>query len=317
MCRYSKSINQENNVKQRTIKKEIQTTGVGLHTGKKVTLTLKPAGDNVGVIYRRTDLSPAIDFLVNPDSVRDTQLCTCLVNSDNIRISTVEHLNAALAGLGIDNLIIEVNAPEIPIMDGSSSPFIYLLLEAGIQEQSSLKKFIKIKDVVRVENGDKWAEVRPYSGFNIDFTIDFGHPAMSEGHRRYQVDFSSKNFIKEISRARTFGFMHDIEQLQANGLCLGGSLDCAIVLDDYHVLNEDGLRYPDEFVRHKILDTVGDLFMSGNNMIGQVVCYKSGHALNNQLLRTLMNTQSAWEYVTFEENEEIPVALSELSLALA
>lgn len=304
-------------MKQRTLKNKIQTTGVGLHTGKKVTLTLRPAPDNTGIIYRRTDLNPAVDFPVDAKSVRDTMLCTCLVNENNVRISTVEHINAALAGLGIDNIIIEVDAPEIPIMDGSASPFIYLLLDAGIAEQDAPKKFLRVKQTVRVENGDKWAEIRPYSGFKLDFTIDFNHPAIDGGSQRYQMDFSSESFIRQISRARTFGFMRDIEMLQSKGLCLGGSLDCAIVVDDYRVLNEDGLRFDDEFVRHKMLDTIGDLYMCGHNMLAEVVCYKSGHALNNQLLLALLANQEAWEFVTFDDTQAVPVALTNQSLVLA
>jgi len=304
-------------VKQRTLKNQIQATGVGLHTGKKVTLTLRPAPDNTGIIYRRTDLEPAVDFPVDAKSVRDTMLCTCLVNENNVRISTVEHINAALAGLGIDNIIIEVDAPEIPIMDGSASPFIYLLLDAGIAEQTAAKKFLRVKETVRVENGDKWAEIKPHNGFKLDFTIDFNHPAINGSSQRYQMDFSTESFVRQISRARTFGFMRDIEMLQSKGLCLGGSLDCAIVVDDYRVLNEDGLRFEDEFVRHKMLDTIGDLYMSGYNMLAEVVCYKSGHALNNQLLQALLAKQDAWEFVTFDESEAVPLALAEQSLVLA
>lgn len=303
-------------MKQRTLKNKIQTTGVGLHTGKKVTLILRPAPDNTGIIYRRTDLNPPVDFPVDAKSVRDTMLCTCLVNENNVRISTVEHINSALAGLGIDNIIIEVDAPEIPIMDGSASPFIYLLLDAGIVEQTAPKKFLRVKKTVRVEKDDKWAEIRPYTGFKLDFTIDFHHPAIDGSSQRYQMDFSSEAFIRQISRARTFGFMRDIEMLQSKGLCLGGSLDCAIVVDDYRVLNEDGLRFEDEFVRHKMLDTIGDLYMCGHNMIAEVVCYKSGHALNNQLLQALLNEQEAWEFVTFEDNQTVPLALGTQSLVL-
>lgn len=304
-------------MKQRTLKQKIQTTGVGLHTGKKVTLTLRPAPDNTGIIYRRTDLNPPVDFPVDAKSVRDTMLCTCLVNENNVRISTVEHINAALAGLGIDNIIIEVDAPEIPIMDGSASPFIYLLLDAGISEQTASKKFLRVKELVRVEKDDKWAEIRPYSGFKLDFTIDFHHPAIDSSSQRYEMDFSSESFIRQISRARTFGFMRDIEMLQSKGLCLGGSLDCAIVVDDYRVLNEDGLRFEDEFVRHKMLDTIGDLYMCGHNMLAEVVCYKSGHALNNQLLQALLAKQEAWEFVTFTDEQVVPVALGTQSLVLA
>lgn len=304
-------------MKQRTLKKTIQATGVGLHTGKKVTLVLRPAPENTGIVYRRTDLNPHVDFPVDAKSVRDTMLCTCLINEDNIKISTVEHINSALAGLGIDNLLIEVDAQEIPIMDGSASPFIYLLLDAGIVEQQSLKKFLKVKETVRVENGDKWAEIRPYNGFKLDFTIDFQHPAIDNSTQRYQLDFTSESFIRQISRARTFGFMRDIEALQSKGLCLGGSLDCAIVVDDYKVLNEEGLRFQDEFVRHKMLDTIGDLYMCGHNMIAEVVCYKSGHALNNQLLQALLAKQKAWEFVTFTDEDVVPVALETQSLVLA
>lgn len=294
-------------MQQRTLKKQISTTGVGLHTGKKVTLTLRPASENVGIIYRRTDLNPVVDFSLNAYSVRDTMLCTCLINETGIKISTVEHINAALSALGIDNLIIEVDAPEIPIMDGSASPFVFLILEAGIEEQKATKKLIKVKETVRVEMGDKWAEIRPYNGFKVDFTIDFSHPVIDSTSKQFIIDVSSQSFMRDIGRARTFGFMKEIEMLQAQGLCLGGSLDCAIVVDDYQVLNQDGLRFENEFVRHKMLDTVGDLFMCGHNMLAEVVCYKSGHALNNQLLRALLEKQSAWEYVTFDEKENQPV----------
>lgn len=296
-------------VKQRTLKRSVQTTGVGLHTGKKVVLTLRPAPENTGIVYRRTDLIPPVDFSVNAKSVQDTMLCTCLINEDNVRISTVEHINAALAGLGVDNIIVEVDAPEIPIMDGSASPFVYLLLDAGIEEQNAPKKFVLIKETVRVEKEDKWAEIAPYNGFKIDFTIDFNHPAIDASSQRYQLEFSSEEFIRQISRARTFGFMRDIEYLQSQGLGLGGSLDCAIVIDDYRVLNEEGLRFEDEFVRHKMLDTIGDLYMCGHNIIGVVTAYKSGHALNNQLLQALLDNESAWEFVTFNDEHSVPVAL--------
>ncbi|CAK8744057.1 UDP-3-O-acyl-N-acetylglucosamine deacetylase [Sodalis praecaptivus] len=255
-------------IKQRTLKRIVQATGVGLHTGKKVTLTLRPAPANTGVIYRRTDLNPPVDFPADVRSVRDTMLCTCLVNEHDVRISTVEHLNAALAGLGIDNIIVEVDAPEIPIMDGSASPFVYLLLDAGIEELNCAKKFLRLKQAVRVEDGDKWAELAPYNGFTLDFTIDFKHPAIDASSQRYFLNFSAESFVRQISRARTFGFMRDIEYLQSRGLALGGSFDCAIVVDDYRVLNEDGLRFEDEFVRHKMLDAIGDLFMCGHNIIG-------------------------------------------------
>ncbi|MDU6502757.1 MAG: UDP-3-O-acyl-N-acetylglucosamine deacetylase [Klebsiella pneumoniae] len=282
-------------IKQRTLKRIVQATGVGLHTGKKVTLTLRPAPANTGVIYRRTDLNPPVDFPADAKSVRDTMLCTCLVNEHDVRISTVEHLNAALAGLGIDNIIVEVDAPEIPIMDGSAAPFVYLLLDAGIDELNCAKKFVRIKETVRVEDGDKWAEFKPYNGFSLDFTIDFNHPAIDASTQRYTL----------------------IEYLQSRGLCLGGSFDCAIVVDDYRVLNEDGLRFEDEFVRHKMLDAIGDLFMCGHNIIGAFTAYKSGHALNNKLLQAVLAKQEAWEYVTFEDDAKLPMAFRAPSMVLA
>jgi len=304
-------------IKQRTLKRIITATGVGLHTGKKVTLTLRPAPANTGVIYRRTDLNPPVDFPADAKSVRDTMLCTCLVNEDNVRISTVEHLNAALAGLGIDNIVIEVNAPEIPIMDGSAAPFVFLLLDGGIEESNCAKKFLRIKETVRVEDGDKWAEMRPYNGFSLDFTIDFQHPAIDSSTQRYSLDFSAESFVNQISRARTFGFMRDIEYLQSKGLCLGGSFDCAIVVDDYKVLNEDGLRFEDEFVRHKMLDAIGDLFMCGHNIIGAFTAFKSGHALNNKLLQAVLAKESAWDLVTFEDEAQLPVAFKAPSTVFA
>lgn len=232
-------------------------------------------------------------------------LCTALVNDQGIKISTVEHINAALSAFGLDNIMIEVNAPEIPIMDGSSSSFIYLIIEAGIEEQNAPKKFIKIKETVRVEGEDgKWAEIAPATRFSLSFKIEFKHPAMKPEFDFYKLDFSTKNFIDNISRARTFGFLKDIDYLRSNGLCLGGSLDSAIVLDDYGILNPGGLRFEDEFVRHKILDAVGDLYMCGYNIIGAYSAYKSGHALNNTLLQKVLNTQTAWEYFTVENKEE-------------
>ncbi|MGP1931172.1 MAG: UDP-3-O-acyl-N-acetylglucosamine deacetylase [Arsenophonus sp. ET-YP4-MAG3] len=295
-------------IKQRTLKRIVQATGIGLHTGKKVTLALRPAPANTGVIYRRIDLNPPVNFLAEAKSVRDTMLCTCLVNENDIRISTVEHLNAALAGLGIDNIIVEVDAAEIPIMDGSAAPFVFLLLDAGIEELNSNKKFLRIKESIRVTASDKWAELIPYNGFSLDFTIDFNHPVINSTTQRYKLDFSEKSFIRNISRARTFGFIRDIEYLQSKELCLGGSFDCAIVIDDYRVLNTDGLRFEDEFVRHKTLDAIGDLFMCGHNIIGAFTAYRSGHSLNNKLLRAVLEVESAWDIVTFEDESEMPIA---------
>lgn len=294
-------------IKQRTLRQAAKVTGIGLHSGKKVTLTLRPAPANTGIIYARTDLDPIVYFPASADSIRDTTLCTCMINDDGVRISTVEHLNAAMSALGLDNLIVEVNAPEIPIMDGSSSPFIYLLLDAGIEEQNAPKKFIRIKENVRVEEGDKWAEFKPYSkGLKLDFTIDFTHPMITKEVRNYKMEFSAQDFIQKLSRARTFTFMKDVEYLQSIGLALGGSLDNAIVLDEYRILNEEGLRFKDELVRHKMLDAVGDLFMCGYNILGDFKAYKSGHGLNNKLLRAVLANENAWEFVTFEEKEQVP-----------
>jgi len=290
-------------IKQRTLKSTVKATGVGLHSGDKVTIVLRPAPVNSGILFRRMDLHPPVDIPARPDWVRDTMLCTCLINDEGQRISTVEHLLAAVAGMGIDNLVIEVNAAEIPIMDGSASPFVFLLQSAGIEEQGAPKRFIRVTKPVRFEDGDKWAELRPYDhGFKIDFRIDFDHPAMEGRNQQVQTEFSSQWFMKEISRARTFGFMRDIEYLQARNLALGGSLENAIVLDEYRILNEDGLRYEDEFVKHKVLDAVGDLYLGGHAILGELRAFKSGHALNNGLLRTLLADESAWEMVTFEED---------------
>ncbi|OBT07337.1 UDP-3-O-[3-hydroxymyristoyl] N-acetylglucosamine deacetylase [Vibrio sp. UCD-FRSSP16_10] len=304
-------------IRQRTLKEIVKTTGVGLHSGRKVTLTLRPAAANTGVIYRRTDLDPAVDFPADANSVRDTMLCTALVNDEGVRISTVEHLNAALSGMGIDNIIIEVDAPEIPIMDGSASPFVYLLQSAGIETQNAAKRFIRIKKPVRVEDGDKWAELVPYNGFRLDFEIEFEHPAIDSDEQHMLFDFSSKSFVKEISRARTFGFMRDIEYLQSQNLCLGGSFDCAIVLDEYRILNEDGLRFSNEFVTHKVLDAIGDMYMCGSPIVGELRAFKSGHGLNNQLLRAVLADQEAWEWATFEETAGSPVAFAEPNMVLA
>lgn len=294
-------------IKQRTLKQAAKVTGIGLHSGKKVTLTLRPAPANTGIIYARTDLDPVVYFPASADAIRDTTLCTCMINDGGVRISTVEHLNAAMSALGLDNVIVEVDAPEIPIMDGSASPFIYLLLDAGIEEQNALKKFIRIKENVRVEEGDKWAEFKPYSkGLKLDFTIDFTHPMITSEVRNYKMEFSAQNFIQNLSRARTFTFMRDVEYLQSIGLALGGSLDNAIVLDEYRILNEEGLRFKDELVKHKMLDAIGDLYMCGYNILGDFKAYKSGHGLNNKLLRAVLANENAWEFVTFEDKEQVP-----------
>lgn len=292
-------------IKQRTLKQSISATGVGLHQGNKVNLVLRPAAPNTGIVFRRTDCSPMVDIKVQPEFVRDTQLCTCLINENDVRISTVEHLLAAISALGIDNLVIELDSHEVPIMDGSAHPFIYLMQTAGIEEQQAAKRFIRVKKPIRVEEGDKWAELLPHHGFHIDFEIDFDHPVISETKQTFSMDFSSQAFIRDISRARTFGFMKDIEYLRENNLALGGSMENAVVLDEYRVLNQDGLRYDDEFVKHKVLDAIGDLYMAGHSILGRLSAYKTGHALNNKLLVTLMQNQQAWEFVTFEAEEEV------------
>jgi UDP-3-O-[3-hydroxymyristoyl] N-acetylglucosamine deacetylase len=295
-------------IKQRTIAKSISSIGVGLHKGEKVTLTLRPAPDNTGIVFRRVDLNPAVDFKIRPELVGDTVMCTCLIDDNGIRLSTTEHLMAAIAGLGIDNLLVEVDAAEIPIMDGSANPFVYLLLEAGVVEQKQAKKFIRIKKPVRVEDGDKWAEFRPHHGFRIDFEISFNHPVIAESRQHVRMDFSAASFIKEISRARTFGFLQDIEYLRANRLALGGSMDNAVVLDEFRVLNQDGLRYDDEFVKHKILDAIGDLYMAGYSILGEFKAFKTGHALNNQLLCAVLAEQENWEFVTFDKPAQMPIS---------
>ena len=294
-------------IKQRTLKNVIRATGVGLHTGEKVYLTLRPAAPNTGIIFRRVDLDVPVEIPATPENVGDTTLSTSLMK-DGVRISTVEHLLSAMAGLGIDNAYIDLNAPEVPIMDGSAGPFVFLIQSAGIEEQNAAKKFIRIKKSVKVEDGDKWVHFTPFNGFKVGFTIDFEHPAFTNEHQKAEVDFSTTSFVKEISRARTFGFMSQIETLRANNLALGGSLDNAVVMDDYRVLNEDGLRYMDEFVKHKILDSIGDLYLLGHSLIGEFSGYKSGHALNNQLLRSLLAQKDAWEEVTFDDPADAPIS---------
>lgn len=294
-------------LKQRTIKKVISATGVGLHTGDKVTLTLRPAAPDTGIVFCRVDLPQPVEIKVQPDFVTDTRLCSALEHN-GARIATIEHLLSALAGLGVDNIIVDLTAAEVPIMDGSSGPFVYLLQSAGIVEQQALKKFIRIKKSVEVHSGDKWVRFDPYFGFKIDFTIDFDHPVFEHSSQNVKIDFADNSYIKEVSRARTFGFMHEVEYLRSNGLARGGSLDNAIVLDEYRIINTDGLRYDDEFVKHKVLDAIGDLYVLGHPLIGAFSAHKSGHAMNNQLLRTLLADADAWEYATFERIEEAPDA---------
>ncbi len=294
-------------IKQRTLKNTIRATGVGLHTGDKVYLTLRPAEANTGIRFRRVDLENPVTIEATPQNVGETMLSTTLVAGD-VKISTIEHLLSAFAGLGIDNAIIDVSAAEVPIMDGSAGPFVFLLQSAGVEEQDSPKQYIRIKRSIRVEDGDKWAAFDPFDGFKVTFTIDFEHPAFEEHVKTATMDFSSTTFVKEVSRARTFGFMKDIEMLRQNNLALGGSLENAIVVDDDKVINEDGLRYADEFVKHKILDAIGDLYLLGHSLIGEFTGYKSGHGLNNKLLRALLNDKDAWEMVTFDDEESAPIS---------
>jgi UDP-3-O-[3-hydroxymyristoyl] N-acetylglucosamine deacetylase len=291
-------------IKQRTLKNIIRATGVGLHTGDKVYMTLRPAAPNAGIVFRRTDLNPPVDIHARPDCVGDTRLSTTLVKGD-VRVSTVEHLLSAMAGLGIDNAIVELSAPEVPIMDGSAGPFVFLLQSAGIEEQNAAKRFIRIKKPVKVQEGDKWASFEPFEGFKVGFSIEFNHPIISKRTSRAEIDFSTTSFVKEVSRARTFGFMRDIEMLREHNLALGGSMDNAVVLDDYRVLNEDGLRYEDEFVKHKILDAIGDLYLLGHSLIGAYHAHKSGHELNNKLLRTLIADPAAWEEVVYKDDPAV------------
>ena len=302
-------------IRQRTLKNIIKATGVGLHTGEKVYLSLRPAAPNTGIVFRRVDLPEPVDIPATPQNVGETTLSTTLIR-DGIKVSTVEHLLSALAGLGIDNVYIDISAAEVPIMDGSAGPFVFLIQSAGVEEQNAAKRFIRIKKPVKVQDGDKWAMFEPYEGFKVSFTIDFDHPAFSEDSQSATIDFSSTSFVKEVSRARTFGFMRDIEALRKRKLALGGSMDNAIVVDNYRVLNEDGLRYSDEFVKHKILDAIGDLYLLGHSLIGSFTGFKSGHGLNNQLLRQLLSQPDAWEAVTFENEQVLPICYSQLAGAL-
>lgn len=291
-------------IRQRTLKNSIKATGIGLHTGQKVYMTLKPAAANTGIVFRRTDLDPMVDIPAKALNVVDTTLSTNL-SCNGVRVATVEHLLSALAGLGIDNVIVELSAEEVPIMDGSAAPFVFLVQSAGIEEQDAPKQFIRIKKEVSVSNDGKTATFKPFNGFKVGFCIDFDHPAFASRNKEASLDFSSTSFVKEVSRARTFGFMRDIEYLRSQNLVLGGSFDNAIVVDDYRVLNDEGLRYDDEFVKHKILDAVGDLYLLGKSLIGEFYGYKSGHYLNNMLLRKLLETEDAYEVVTFEDAEEV------------
>ena len=294
-------------IKQRTLKNVIRATGVGMHTGDKVLMTLRPAPVNSGIVFRRVDLDPVREIKAEPHNVGDTALSTTLVR-DGVRVATIEHLMSALAGLGIDNLYVDLSAAEVPIMDGSSGPFAFLIQSAGIAEQSAAKRFVRIKKTVEVREDDKWVRFEPFEGFRVNFTIDFDHPVIRSHSCTADLDFSTTSYLKEVARARTFGFMRDIEYLRQRNLVLGGSLDNAVVLDDYRVLNDNGLRYEDEFVKHKVLDAIGDLYLLGCSPIGAFVGFKSGHELNNQLLRTVLADRSAWEEVCFDSESTAPIS---------
>lgn len=291
-------------MKQRTLKNIIRATGVGLHTGEKVYLTLRPAPANTGIIFKRVDLEVPVEIAARTENVGDTRLSTTLIK-EAVRISTIEHLLSALAGLGIDNAYIDLSASEVPIMDGSAGPFVFLIQSAGIEEQNVPKKYIRIKRPLQVQQGDKWARFEPFDGFKVSFQINFNHPVFKRQPQYVEIDFSKTSFVKEVSRARTFGFMQEVELLRENQLALGGSLDNAIVMDDYRILNEDGLRYEDEFVKHKVLDAIGDLYLLGYSLVGAFSGYKSGHELNNTLLRTLLANQSAWEMVSDDNTRKV------------
>jgi len=294
-------------LRQRTLKTAIRATGVGLHTGEKVYMTLRPAAENSGVTFRRVDLDQPVDIPADATLVGETMLGTTLIK-DGVKVATVEHLMSALAGLGIDNLNVDLSAPEVPIMDGSAGPFVFLLQSAGIEEQHAAKKFVRIKKKIRIEEDDKWAEFKPFNGFKVNFDISFNHPVFNKLSQSASIDFSSTSFLKEVSRARTFCFLRDVETLRARNLTLGGSMDNAIVLDDYRILNEDGLRYANEFVIHKILDAIGDIYLLGHSLIGEFSAHKSGHDLNNKLLRAMLEDKSVWEEVTFSDPKSAPIS---------
>ena len=298
-------------LKQRTLKECVRATGVGLHSGTKVTLELRPAPAGTGIIFRRVDLNPPVEIKADPYAVGDTRMASCL-EKDGAKLGTVEHVMSALAGLGIDNLYIDVDAEEIPIMDGSASPFVFLLQSTGIVELNAPKRFLRVKKVIEVRDGDKWARLSPYEGYSLDFSIQFNHPAVSKSGTQVRIDFADQSYIREIARARTFGFTQDVETMREQGLALGGSLENAIVMDEYRVLNAEGLRHPDEFVRHKVLDAVGDLYLAGAPLLAEFVAYKSGHAMNNKLLRALLEDADAWEWASFEQPESTPERVAQL-----
>jgi len=301
-------------IRQRTLKNVIRATGVGLHSGRKVFLTLRPAPADTGIVFRREDLEPVVEIPARAGNVGDTSLSTSLIKN-HVRISTVEHLLSAFAGLGIDNAYVDLSAAEVPIMDGSAGPFVFLIQSAGFEEQNRPKQFFRVRRTIEVEDGDKWARFEPFDGFKVSFGIEFDHPFFHQRSKYAEIDLSTTSFVKEVARARTFGFMRDVEVLREQNLALGGSLDNAIVVDDYRVLNEDGLRYEDEFVKHKILDAIGDLYLLGHSLIGAFRGYKSGHELNNRLLRKILAERDAWELVTFAVGEAPPISFMQPAMA--
>jgi len=299
-------------LRQRTLKSLISASGVGLHTGQKVTMKLRPAPVDTGIVFRRVDLESPLDIPARAELVGDTRLSSCLIK-DGVRVSTVEHLMSALGGLGVDNAYVDLDAAEMPIMDGSASPFVLLIQQAGIEEQAAPKRFLRVIRRVEVKHGDKWARLDPYEGFKLAFSIEFKHPVIERSTQSVSVDFAETSYLKEIARARTFGFMHEVEDLRDSGLALGGGLDNAVVLDDYRVLNADGLRFADEFIRHKLLDAIGDLYLLGKPLLAAFAAHKSGHALNNQLARALLADHSAFEVVSFERPEDAPAGILRLA----
>lgn len=298
-------------LRQRTLKSLTSTTGVGLHTGQKIRMVLRPAQPDTGVVFRRVDLDPIADIPARAESVGETRLSSCLV-SGGAKVYTVEHLMSALSGLGIDNVFVDLDGPEVPIMDGSAAPFAFLIQAAGIEEQSAPKRFVRIKKRVEVAEGDKWARLEPFDGYRLSFSIVFNHPVIEKSNQSVSIDFAETSYLKEIARARTFGFMQDVEQLREDGLALGGGLDNAVVLDEYRVLNAEGLRFSDEFIRHKVLDAIGDLYLIGKPILGAFSAHKSGHALNNRLLRELIARPDAWEVASFERAEDAPAGVAGL-----
>ena len=292
-------------LKQRTLKTVIRASGVGLHGGVKVNLTLRPAAPDTGIVFRRVDLPEPKDIPAKAVLIGDTRMCSCL-EVDGVKVGTIEHLMSALCGLGIDNCWIDLDAPEVPILDGSAAPFVFLIQSAGIEEQNAAKKFIRVTKTIEVKDGDKWARFEPYEGYKLAFSIVFNHPAIDKSAQKAEIDFAAQSYVREVSRARTFGFMQEVEYLRENGLALGGGLENAIVLDEFRVLNQDGLRYGDEFVKHKILDAVGDLYLLGHPLLAAYSSHKGGHALNNQLARALLQQQDCWEFASFDEEATAP-----------